>query len=216
MKLLVEIANEQEIQVLSENTNSGKKRYIVGKWAAINEMVKNGRIYPEESFSPALKKYKENFIEQKRALGELNHPANPNINLDKVSHMIEDLNIDTVDGKRGVFGKARILESTPMGAIAAALLDEGVKLGVSTRGLGSIVNKNGQKYVHSDFMLNAIDLVSDPSGPNCFVNNIMESIDYEMLADGTIIQLAVDATKKKINEKVALKEFQRLMNSLKG
>jgi hypothetical protein len=212
MKLLVEMANEQDVEMLVENTKHGKRYFLEGKWGSVDEEVKNGRTYTKEVWEPALAKYTESHISQKRALGELNHPAGPTVNLDRVSHLIENLKID---GK-GVYGRARILESTPMGAIAKSLIDEGVKLGVSTRGLGSLVQRDGRTYVGNDFMLNAIDIVSDPSGPGCFVAGIMESVDYQMLEDGRIIQLAVDSAKKKIDEKVAIKEFAKLMEIFKG
>lgn len=212
MKLLVEMANEQDVEMLVENTKQGKRYYLEGKWGSVDEEVKNGRTYTREVWEPALAKYTESHITQKRALGELNHPSGPTVNLDRVSHLIENLKID---GK-GVFGRARILESTPMGAIAKSLIDEGVKLGVSTRGLGSLVQREGKTYVGNDFMLNAIDIVSDPSGNGCYVQGIMESTEYQMLEDGRIVQLAIDVAKKKINEQVAIKEFARLMEIFKG
>lgn len=217
MKIITEMANENDVEFLIENTSTGKKRFIEGKWAAVDEEVKNGRTYPFAVMESALHKYNENYISQKRALGELNHPmSSPSVNLDRASHLIENLSIKPVNGKLGVYGKAVILEKTPMGAIASALIDEGVRLGVSTRGLGSIVERSGKKFVHTDFMISAIDIVSDPSGPGCFVQGINESIEYEMLEDGRIIQLAVDHAKKRIDEALALKEFSKLMRSLRG
>jgi hypothetical protein len=215
MKLLIEMANEQEVEMLIENTKEGKKFFLEGKWAAVDEEVKNGRTYSEPVMSKALQSYTENYINNKRSLGELNHPPNPSVNLDRVSHLIESLKIDTQGGSKGVYGRARILESTPMGAIAKALIEEGVKLGVSTRGLGSIVERNGRKFVDNDFMLSAIDVVSDPSGPGCFVNGILESIDYRMMEDGRIIEIAIDAAKKRIDETKAIKAFAQLMEQLK-
>jgi hypothetical protein len=142
----------------------------------------------------------------------LNHPSGPSINLDRVSHIIENLKLD---GKY-VVGRAKIME-TPMGIIAKNLIDEGVKLGVSTRGLGSLEeNRNGYKVVKNDFMISAIDVVSDPSGPGCWIQGIMEGVDYEMLEDGRIQQLVVDTAKKRINEEKALEEFSKLMKTLKG
>lgn len=212
MKLLVEV-NDQEVECFSESVKGGgKKYYIEGKWAAVDEEVKNGRTYPRDVMEGALNKYHEGYISQKRAMGELNHPQGPTVNLDRVSHLIENLRIEG----NGVVGRARVLESTPMGAIASALIDEGVKLGVSTRGLGSIVERDGRKYVANDFMLSAIDIVSDPSGPGCYVSGLRESIDYQMLEDGRIVELVVAAKKNKINEAKFLKEFGRLMVQLKG
>jgi hypothetical protein len=213
MKLLVEQAI-QDVEVLTENTATGKKIYLEGKFACVNEEVKNGRTYESTVWAPALKRYDEDYISQKRALSELGHPANPTVNLERVSHIIERLKID--ESKNGVFGRARIIESTPMGAIAKALIEEGVQLGVSTRGLGSLIERNGKRFVGSDFVLNAIDIVSDPSGHGCMPMAMMENIEYEMLADGTIQQLAVDVAKKKIDEGKALKEFKRLMEAFKG
>lgn len=217
MKLLVELADEQDVEILTEDTASeGKRRFITGKWAAVDEEVKNGRTYPFAVMEGALNTYHKNKISQKMALGELNHPPTPSVGLDRVSHLIESLKLEKSSKGCGVYGKARILEKTPMGAIASALIDEGVRLGVSTRGLGSIVERSGKKFVHTDFMISAIDIVSDPSGPGCFVQGINESIEYEMLEDGRIIQLAVDHAKKRIDEALALKEFSKLMRSLRG
>lgn len=215
MKLLIEHANEQDVEYITENTSSGKKMYLEGKWAAVDEEVKNGRTYARDIMESALSNYKTNYIDQKRALGEVSHPQGPQINLDRVSHIIESLRIDHVGGKSGVYGRARIIEATPMGTIAKALLEAGVRVGVSTRGLGSIVERSGRKYVGNDFVLSAIDLVSDPSGPGCFPSAISESIEYEMLEDGRIVQLMVDKAKKKINEEVALKQFAQLMREFK-
>ncbi len=209
MKLLVEMAGEQDVEMLVENDQKGKKYYIEGKFASVDEEVKNGRIYESKVWLPALQKYHEEFISQKRALGELNHPPHATLDLSRASHIIENLKHDA--SCNGIVGRARILESTPMGAIAKALLEEGVRLGVSTRGLGSLIEREGKRFVGSDFMLNAIDIVADPSGRNCIVNHVMENVDYEMLADGSIIQVVVDVAKNKINEQKALKEFTRLM-----
>lgn len=210
MKLLSEIV-DQNLEYLVENTAQGKKYYIEGRWATADEPNRNGRVYPGAVMENALRKYQEDFIAPKRAMGELNHPSGPTINLDRVSHVIEGLKME---GKY-VNGRAKIME-TPMGMIAKNLIDEGIKLGVSTRGLGSLEESNGVKRVKDDFMINAIDIVSDPSGPGCWVQGIMEGVDYQMLDDGRIVQLAVDTLKKKINEEVALKEFARLMEALKG
>jgi hypothetical protein len=211
MKLLSEIV-DQNLEYLVENTAQGKKHYIEGRWATADEPNRNGRMYPMSVMESALGKYQEDYISQKRAMGELNHPSGPSINLDRVSHIIENLKLD---GKY-VVGRAKIME-TPMGIIAKNLIDEGVKLGVSTRGLGSLEeNRNGYKVVKNDFMISAIDVVSDPSGPGCWVQGIMEGVDYEMLEDGRIQQLVVDTAKKRINEEKALEEFSKLMKTLKG
>lgn len=210
MKLLTEVV-DQNIEYLIENTKQGKTYWIEGRWATANEPNRNGRIYPGEIMESALKKYTEEYILPKRAMGELNHPQGPTINLDRVSHVIENLKMEG----NYVNGRAKVLD-TPMGLIAKNLIDEGIKLGVSTRGLGSLEEKNGIKLVKSDFFISAIDVVSDPSGNGCYVKGIYEGVDYEVLADGRIQQVIVDCAKKKINEAKFLEEFSRLMGILKG
>lgn len=216
MKLLIEQANDQDIEYLTESTASGKKLYLEGKWAAVDEEVKNGRTYSRDIMESALKKYEEEYIKPKMSLGELNHPANGfSVNLERASHLVHSLKLESKKGTSGVFGRALIIENTPMGAIAKALIEAGARIGVSTRGLGSIIERQGRKFVGNDFMLKAIDLVSDPSGPGCFPNAILESVEYKMLENGEIIQLVVDVHKQKIDEEKALKQFAKLMRVLK-
>lgn len=210
MKLLTELV-DQHVECLVEQTKTGKKYFVEGRWATANEPNRNGRVYPGEVMEMALGKYNSEYISQKRALGELNHPQGPSINLDRASHIIENLRMEG----NHVIGRAKVM-STPMGEIAKSLIDEGVKLGVSTRGLGSLEEKNGYKQVKNDFFISAIDIVSDPSGGGCWVRGIMENVDFELLADGTIQQLIIEKAKKKINEDVFLKEFSRFMEHLKG
>lgn len=206
MKLIVEMANEQDVEFLVEDTKAGKKYFIEGQWASANIPNKNGRNYPGAVMESALRKYNTDYIVAKRSLGELGHPQNPTINLDRASHIIENLKMD---GNR-VIGRARVMD-TPMGLIAKNLIDEGVKLGVSTRGLGSLKQVGSINEVQSDFFISAIDIVSDPSGKDCWVNGIMESVDYQMLEDGRIIQIVVDHAKKRLNEDKAIKAFAQLM-----
>lgn len=206
MKLLIE-QSEQDIECLVENTSQGKQYFLEGRWATANEANKNGRIYPSRVMEGALQKYNETHITQRRALGELNHPPGPTVNLDRASHIIENLKMEG----NYVVGRAKVM-NTPMGVIAKNLIDEGVKLGVSTRGLGSLVSKNGLNEVQGDFFISAIDLVSDPSGPGCFPAGVIaESIDYQLLEDGRIIELVVDSAKKRIDEKKAMRAFAQLM-----
>ena len=154
----------------------------------------------------AVTKYQNDYIDQKRSLGELNHPTNgPSINLDRASHMIESLNFKGSD----VFGRARVL-STPMGEITKTLIDEGVKLGVSSRGLGSIKEVNGVNEVQNDFWMSTVDIVSDPSGFGCMVDGIKENTEW-ILENGEYIQLVVDKAKGKIDEKVFLEQYIKLM-----
>jgi len=168
LKLLTE--NIEEIKILTENKDGKKNYYIEGIFLQGDLTNRNGRNYPINILEREVIKYNENFIGTGRALGELGHPDGPTINLDRVCHKITSLQRE---GNNFV-GKAKLLE-TPMGKIAKNLLDEGVKLGVSSRGLGSMTEKDGINYVGEDFMLaTAADIVADPSAPDAFVSGIME------------------------------------------
>jgi hypothetical protein len=138
-----------------------------------NKKNKNGRVYDKKVLMSAVDKYVNEQVKTGRAVGELNHPEGPTVNLDKVSHKIEDLHWQGSD----VVGKASILK-TPMGQIVEGLLEGGVKLGVSSRGMGSLVQKNGAQHVGDDFMLSTIDIVQDPSAPSAFVNGVMEGVEW--------------------------------------
>jgi len=168
MKLITE--NIEEIQVLTEEADGKKNYYIEGIFLQGDLTNRNGRNYPVNILEREVTKYNENFVGTGRALGELGHPDGPTINLDRVSHKILSLKRED----NNFIGKAKLLE-TPMGKIAKSLLDDGVKLGVSSRGLGSMTEKNGVNYVGEDFMLaTAADIVADPSAPDAFVDGIME------------------------------------------
>jgi hypothetical protein len=134
---------------------------------------RNGRVYESKILKPAVEKYIQEQVKQGRAVGELNHPDGPTINLDKVSHLITDLRFEG----NNVVGKAKIL-NTPMGQIVKGLLEGGVKLGVSSRGMGSLEERNGSNYVKDDFHLATVDIVQDPSAPAAFVNGIMEGVEW--------------------------------------
>tara|TARA_B110000977_G_scaffold67767_2_gene92019 strand:- start:11173 stop:11829 length:657 start_codon:yes stop_codon:yes gene_type:complete len=174
MKLITEFT-ETDVQCLVEkNEKTGKKGYYVeGVFAVAEGKNRNGRVYPKAVMEKAVAKYVKEQVNTKRAVGELNHPDGPTVNLDKVSHLITELKMDGDN----VMGKARILE-TPMGQIVSGLLEGGVQLGVSTRGMGSLEEKNGVMYVKDDFMLNTVDIVQDPSASKAFVNGIMEGVDW--------------------------------------
>jgi len=173
MKLISEEITE--VQFVTEASDSGKKsHFIEGVFLQSDIRNRNGRMYPYDTLSREVGKYSENYIQKGRALGELGHPDGPTINLDRVSHKIVSL---TSEGKNFI-GRAKILE-TPMGRIAKNLLDEGVKLGVSSRGLGSIEKRGDTNVVKDDFMLStAADIVADPSAPDAFVEGIMEGVDW--------------------------------------
>ena len=173
MKLIAEYT-EQNIQCLVEAKEDGSKKYTIeGVFAQAEQKNRNGRIYPKMIMEKAVNKYAKEQVETKRAVGELNHPEGPTVNLDKVSHLITDLKVED----KNVMGKATIL-GTPMGEIVKGLLEGGVQLGVSTRGMGSLERRGDAMYVKDDFMLNTIDIVQDPSAPGAFVNGIMEGVDW--------------------------------------
>jgi hypothetical protein len=173
MKLIAEYI-DQEINYITEAKADGGKSYTIeGIFAQAEGKNRNGRVYPKPIMEGAVDKYVTEQVKTKRAVGELNHPEGPTVNLDKVSHRITELNWDG----NNVMGKALILD-TPNGKIVKGLLEGGVQLGVSTRGMGSLEQRNGTMYVKDDFMLNTVDIVQDPSAPDAFVNGIMEGVEW--------------------------------------
>ena len=174
LKLITE--TNEDIDFLCEaDEKTGKKNYFIeGIFMQAEQKNRNGRVYPTGVLMPVVEKYNKQYVQGNRAMGELNHPQGPTVNLDRVSHMIKDLHQEGND----IVGKAKIME-TPMGKIAMNLIDEGAKLGVSSRGMGSLkVNSSGINEVQKDFMLAAVDIVADPSAPNAFVNWIMEGREW--------------------------------------
>jgi hypothetical protein len=209
MKLISELT--ESVEYLVESSNGKKSYYIEGVFMQADTPNRNGRIYPRGIMENALGKYQSDYISNKRSMGELGHPQGPQINLDRVSHVIENLSFKS---NTDVVGRAKILD-TPMGKIAQNLIDEGIKLGVSSRGLGSLKQlNNGVKEVQEDFFLSTVDIVADPSAPSAYVNGIMENVEYEMLEDGRIIQALVDKRKGRIDENTFIKEFSRLLTEL--
>jgi hypothetical protein len=173
MKLITEFV-ENHIETICEQKKDGSKDYYIeGVFMQSNKKNRNGRIYEKKTMEKAVEKYVTEQVKTGRAVGELNHPEGPTVNLDKVSHKITDLHWQGND----VVGKASILK-TPMGKIVEGLLEGGVKLGVSSRGMGSLVQKNGVSYVGDDFMLSTVDIVQDPSAPSAFVNGVMEGVEW--------------------------------------
>tara|TARA_R110002167_G_C12470723_1_gene633630 strand:- start:103 stop:756 length:654 start_codon:yes stop_codon:yes gene_type:complete len=189
LKLISE--NLEEVQYITEENEKGEKEYkIKGIFMQADVKNRNGRVYPFDILKKEVSNYNKNFTKQKRAFGELGHPDGPTVNLERVSHMITDL---YPDGKNFI-GEAKIMD-TPMGKIVKSLMDEGAKLGVSSRGLGSLQQKNGASYVKDDFYLaTAADIVADPSAPNAFVEGIMEG--KEWIWDNGILQEAEIAQHK--------------------
>lgn len=172
MKLISEYV-ESELNYITEEKD-GKRRYVIeGIFMQADSKNRNGRIYPKAVMENAVNKYMTEQVSKGRAVGELNHPDGPTINLDKVSHKITELKWDG----NNVVGKAQIL-NTPMGKIVEGLMDGGVQLGVSSRGMGSLVQKGGVNYVGDDFQLSTVDIVQDPSAPEAFVNGIMEGVEW--------------------------------------
>jgi len=173
MKLISEY-HDSNLQVITEAKKDGKKEYVIeGVFMQADKKNRNGRVYEKNILEAAVNKYVKEQVKTGRAVGELNHPDGPGINLDKVSHKITELRFEGSD----VIGKASILQ-TPMGKIVEGLLEGGVKLGVSSRGMGTLEKKNGVMNVGKDFMLATIDIVQDPSAPEAFVNGIMEGVDW--------------------------------------
>ena len=178
MKLITELT--EDIKYIKENIGNGEKAYFIeGIFMQASVKNRNGRVYPQGILVNECKRYIREYVDKGRALGELNHPTGPTVNLDRVSHIIKELHEDG----NTIYGKAKIMD-TPMGKIVKNLIEEGAQLGVSTRGMGSLKSKNGYQEVQEDFMLAAVDIVADPSDPNAFVNGIMEGREW-MFVEGT-------------------------------
>lgn len=172
MKLITEI--NEDIKYVKENTGNGEKNYFIeGIFMQSGVKNRNGRVYPQSTLLKECKRYITEYVDKGRALGELNHPTGPTVNLDRVSHIVKELHEDG----NTIYGKAKVMD-TPMGRIVKNLIEEGAQLGVSTRGMGSLKSKNGYQEVQEDFMLAAVDIVADPSAPNAFVNGIMEGREW--------------------------------------
>lgn len=194
MKLIAEYI-ETDLDVIVEKKSDGKKNLIIeGVFMQANKKNRNGRVYEKKVLEGAVNKYIEEQVKTGRAVGELNHPDGPTINLDKVSHKITELRWDGND----VVGKASILQ-TPMGKIVEGLLEGGVKLGVSSRGMGTLVNKSGVQHVGGDFMLSTVDIVQDPSAPEAFVNGIMEGVDW-VWNNGVLVAQEIESIETEIKE----------------
>ena len=217
MKLISEF-NDRGLEVsITEGKNGQKKYNIEGIFAQAEGKNRNGRIYPMQVMEKAVGKYSTDQVSKGRAVGELNHPEGPTVNLDKVSHKINDLKFEGND----VMGKAQILD-TPMGNIVKGLLEGGVQLGVSTRGMGSLEQRNNAMYVKDDFMLNAIDIVQDPSAPGAFVNGIMEGVEW-VWHNGIIESRTIEKMETEIKKapranlyETQVREFKNFLSLLKN
>ena len=216
MKLIAEY-NEDHLEVLTEAKADGGKKYsIEGIFMQAETINRNGREYPKPVLEKAVNKYVTEQVSKGRAVGELNHPEGPTVNLDKVSHKIESLTWSGND----VVGKATILE-TPMGQIVRGLLDGGINLGVSTRGMGSLERGNNAMIVKDDFLLNAVDIVQDPSAPSAFVNGVMEGVEW-VWNNGIIEAQAIERMETEIKKapranlyETQVREFKNFLSLLK-
>ena len=197
-----------QVEFLSEEKNGKKSHFIEGVFLQSEIKNKNGRVYPQGVLAREVAKYDENHIQKGRALGELGHPEGPSINLDRVSHKIESLK----ESGNNFIGRAKILD-TPMGNIAKNLIDEGVRLGVSSRGMGSLKEKDGVNFVADDFMLaTAADIVADPSAPDAFVDGIMEGKEW-VWDNGILKESAVAQIKKEIDQATLINIQERKVSA---
>ena len=204
MKLIKELIEEENLQFITEEKDGEKRYYIEGVFMQADVKNKNGRVYGSNMLAEKVEEYCKNFIEKNRAYGELGHPSNPSINLERVSHRIISLRRD---GSNFV-GKAQV-SSTPYGNIVKGLLEDGGKLGVSSRGLGSLMKENGILKVQSDFLIvTPADIVADPSAPDAFVEGIMEG--REWVWDNGIIREKTVEDYKEIVEKTSSKDLKMM------
>jgi hypothetical protein len=216
MKLITEMT--EDVRYLTEATENGKKSlFIEGPFLVYNRPNRNNRMYSKDIMEREVNRYNEEYIKTNRALGELGHPDTPTINLERVSHIITELR----DDGQCYIGKAKILE-TPYGNIVKNFIDSGVRLGVSSRGMGTLAqSKNGINLVQDDFRLaTAADIVADPSAPGAYVNGIMENKEW-LFVEGRYVEVDIDNAKKQIKrangkqvEEVALKLFENFISKL--
>jgi hypothetical protein len=218
MKLITEFTENDSLKCLIEKKENGDKNYIIeGVFAQADKKNRNGRVYPKVIMEKAVAKYDKEQVKKNRAVGELNHPEGPTVNLDKVSHLIKELKFEGND----VVGKAQILD-TPMGKIVKGLLEGGVQLGVSTRGMGSLEQKNGAMYVKDDFILSTVDIVQDPSAPEAFVNGIMEGVDW-VWNNGVLkpqvieeMETEIKTAPKPVLYETSVREFKNFLSLIKS
>ena len=218
MKLITEFNENHDVECIVEAKENGEKSYVIeGVFAQADKKNRNGRVYPKPIMESAVSKYVTEQVNKKRAVGELNHPEGPTVNLDKVSHLITDLKLEGND----VVGKAQILD-TPMGKIVKGLLEGGVQLGVSTRGMGSLETRNGVNYVKEDFILSTVDIVQDPSAPDAFVNGIMEGVDW-VWNNGILEPQVIEEMETEIKQatiahrpEVQIREFKNFLSLIKS
>ena len=217
MKLISEYAETKLDYLVEKDEKTGKKNYAIqGIFAQAETKNRTGRIYPKPIMEKALGKYNNDQVFKGRAVGELNHPEGPTVNLDRVSHKITELKFDG----NNVVGKASILD-TPMGRVVKGLLDGDVTFGVSTRGMGSLKNNGNAMVVNDDYILNAVDIVQDPSAPSAFVNGIMEGVEWVwnngIIEAQTIEKMETEIKKASRNDlyETQAREFKNFLSLLK-
>ena len=215
--ILISEFTENDLEFITEqDKKTGGKNYkIRGVFAQAEKKNRNGRIYPMPIIEKAVNKYDTEQVQRGRAVGELNHPEGPTVNLDKVSHKINKLEFQGND----VVGEASILE-TPMGQVVKGLLDGGVTFGVSTRGMGSLSQRNDAMVVNDDYILNAVDIVQDPSAPGAFVNGIMEGVEWVWdngiikQQDIELIETEIKSTTRKFLPEAEIRAFKNFLSKI--
>ncbi len=212
MQFLVEATDFSDVKILSEGTGTEKHLFIEGIFAQAEKKNRNGRIYPKQIMESAVKAYNDGYVSKRRALGEISHPENrPQVKPELSSHLITEFRMDGND----VYGKARVL-TTPQGQILKGLLDGGVQMGVSTRGLGSVLERAGSKYVNDDYLITAVDAVTDPSALDAWVNAVNESQEWLVTDDGRVIEQVQKTIKKnKLNESQMYELMQQFFRTIK-
>ena len=199
--LLITERNDS-VNLITEDSDGIKNYFIEGIFMEADKKNRNGRVYPKKILEREVERYNEEFVKPNRAMGELGHPDGPTVNLERVSHIIKEL---SGDGSN-IMGKAKILD-TPYGKIVKNLIDEGVKIGVSSRGMGSLKNVEGVNEVQEDFILSAVDIVADPSAPNAFVEGIMEGKEW-VWNNGVLQPRIIESYKDRIEKARNKREIQ--------
>lgn len=208
MKLLIE--SSHDVEMLHETTSKGSSLYIQGIFAQSRVLNGNKRYYERDIMEAAVSKYQADYVGKRRALGELNHPDRPFPDPEQAAILIESLEWDGDN----VIGKARVLTGTPKGQIVAGLLEGGFNLGVSTRGLGSLKESKGVKYVQKDFMMTAVDCVDMPSGPDCYVNALSESVNW-VSKNGVWVAEDTGLIDSQLKEDMFLEKLEAYFKTLK-
>ncbi len=199
----------EDVRFLTEEKDGEKQYFIEGIFMQAEKKNRNGRVYPKKTLLDEVRRYNKEYVQKNRAMGELGHPEGPTVNLERVSHIINDLR----EENDNIIGKAKILE-TPYGKIVKNLMDEGAKLGVSSRGMGTLKERGGVNEVQKDFMLSAVDIVADPSAPDAFVNGIMEGKQW-IWDNGLMREQVIDSYQKMISSASSAELNETKLNAFK-